>query len=183
MQDDLGEGFHIVEAGLNGRTTVFDDPVMGGMSGLNDLLNVLTSNMPVDLLVIMLGTNDVKTRFNVNADEIARSLGRLLRLASTSTCGPAGQAPEILVLIPPVVGPLAGTSLEGLFGNEKSQIESQRLRETYPPIASDYGAHCFDTAQVISPGKIDAIHMDPDQLRPFATAVAQVIRNLFGSEK
>ena len=82
---ELGVEFHIVEEGLNGRTTAFDDPVLGRMSGVADIVK---SHMPVDVLVIMLGSNDVKTRFGVSAGEIGGCLGRILDVVSVSKWGP-----------------------------------------------------------------------------------------------
>jgi lysophospholipase L1-like esterase len=175
---ELGGGYHLIEAGLNGRTTVFDDPVLGGMSGLADLANTLKSHMPVDLLVLMLGSNDVKPRMRVNADEIARCLARLLQLAATSGCGPQGQAPRILVLIPPPIGDVAGRWLEPIYGGEWSRTQSHRLHETYPPVAAQFAAACFDTSDVVGPCQVDGVHFDPDMLQPLAEALAGRVRDL-----
>ncbi|RBW57103.1 GDSL-type esterase/lipase family protein [Ruegeria sp. A3M17] len=109
LQAELGSSYHVVENGLNGRTTVFDDPVMGDMSGLAQLPIALKSNMPLDLVIILLGSNDVKTRFGVNGDEIARGLSRLLEVVSKSNFGPDGKAPSTLVLVPPEMGEVSGT--------------------------------------------------------------------------
>lgn len=182
LQSELGSGYHVIEEGLNGRTTVFDDPVLGGMSGLADLPNVLASHMPVDLLVVMLGSNDLKRRFALTADEIARALGRVLAVAATSTCGPDGKAPEILVLVPPPVGNVEATFVGLWFDGDASREASRQLRETYPPVAEAYGAHCFDTATVVAPGAIDGLHLDADQLQPLAEALAKVIRDIIGAD-
>ncbi|MEP3275678.1 MAG: GDSL-type esterase/lipase family protein [Stappiaceae bacterium] len=179
----LGPGFHVVEEGLNGRTTVFDDPVMGGMSGLNDLLNILKSHMPVDLMIIMLGSNDVKTRLGVSGDEIARCLGRLLDVAIKSACGPDMQSPEILVLVPPPLGTLEGKWLELLFDAQNGHAKTERLRVSYPEIAALYGVHCYDTAKVLKPGEIDGVHIDPDGLEPLADALSHVVEQIFANNK
>jgi len=178
LQTELGEGYHVIEEGLSGRTTVFDDPVLGGMSAVNDLPNVLRTHMPVDLVAIMLGSNDLKRRFALTADEIARGLGRVLAAAKTSGCGPDGAAPEILVLVPPLVGTIEATFIGLWFDGDGSRAASQQLRETYPPIAAEFGAHCFDTATVVEPGTIDGLHLDADQLQPLAEALAKVIRDI-----
>jgi len=178
LQDALGSSYHVIEAGLNGRTTVFDDPVIGGMSGLAVLPIMLKMHMPLDLLVIMLGSNDIKTRFNVNGDEIARCLGRLLDAVAKSNCGLGGKAPQTLVLVPPVMGDVGGTWLAPTYDSDHSRAASPRLRETYPVIAGAFGAHCFDINQVVGPGRIDGIHFDPDALQPVAAALAGTIRAL-----
>ena len=103
LQAELGSSYYVIEDGLNGRTTVFDDPVIGGMSGLAQLPTALKTHMPLDLAVILLGSNDAKTRFGVNGDEIARCLGRLLDVVMKSNCGRGGSAPKTLVLVPPII--------------------------------------------------------------------------------
>ena len=178
LQAELGSSYYVVENGLNGRTTVFDDPVIGDMSGLAQLPIALKSNMPLDLAIILLGTNDAKTRFGVNGDEIGRGLSRLLEVVSKSNFGLNGKAPTTLVLIPPEMGEVSGTWLESMFDPVHSRAALRRLREVYPTVASAFGAQCFDTNTVVGPGAIDGIHFDPDSLKPFAIALAKVIRDL-----
>ncbi|MEM7461801.1 MAG: hydrolase, partial [Pseudomonadota bacterium] len=78
----LGSGWRVVEEGLPGRTTVHDDPIEGRhKNGLSALPMVLESHRPIDMLVIMLGTNDLKTRFSLTAGDIACSEGKLVEAA------------------------------------------------------------------------------------------------------
>lgn len=180
LQAELGAAYHVIEEGLSGRTTVFDDPVVGAVNGLAQLPILLNTHMPLDLVVMLLGTNDAKTHFNVNGDVIARSLGRLLDCIAKSNCGPGGEAPEILVVVPPVMGNTTGTMLEPLFDRDHSRTAIERLRETYPPIAAAFGANCFDLNEVVRHGTIDGIHFDPESLQPVAVALADAIRGVFG---
>jgi lysophospholipase L1-like esterase len=170
--------YHVIEDGLNGRTTVFEDPVIGGMSGLAQLPTALKTHMPLDLAVILLGSNDAKTRFGVNGDAIARCLGRLLDVVAKSNCGPGGTAPQTLVVVPPVMGEVEGTWLAPMFDSVHSRAALQRLRETYPTVAAAFGAHCFDLNQVVDPGTTDGMHFDPGALQPIAAALARTIRAL-----
>jgi hypothetical protein len=78
------------------------------------------------------------------------------------------------------MGDPRGTILEPLFDQNHSRTALQRLRETYPPIAAAFGAHCFDLNEVVGPGTVDGIHFDPDSLQPVATALAGAIRAAFG---
>lgn len=64
MQSLLGDGFYVVEEGLGGRETVFDDPLEGERNGYTALPYVLKTHMPIDILIISLGTNDTKTMFS-----------------------------------------------------------------------------------------------------------------------
>jgi len=180
LQVELGSSYYVVEDGLSGRTTVFNDPVMGDMSGLAQLPTALSAHMPLDVVVIMLGTNDAKTLYGVNGDIIARSLGRLLDVVAKSGCGPGGKAPKTLVVVPPAMGDVSGTLLEPLFDPVHSRAAIERLRETYPGIAAAFGAQCFDINRIVGPGITDGIHFDPGSLQPVATALAEEIRILFG---
>ena len=91
LQKQLGDGYLIIEEGLSGRTTCFSDPIHEGLSGLDYIYPCLMSHEPVDLLVIMLGTNDTKERFGASAACIALGLKRLIAKAA-STLMPGEQA-------------------------------------------------------------------------------------------
>lgn len=104
LQKALGDEYLVVEEGLSGRTTVFDDPLWEGLCGLNYLYPCLKSHEPVSLLIIMLGTNDAKSRFGTNAYAIGKGMIRLLQKAKATDCwGPDGK-PNILVIAPPAIG-------------------------------------------------------------------------------
>ena len=91
----LGPGWRVHEEGLPGRTTVHPDPVEGAhVSGLAALPIVLGTHSPVDVLVIMLGTNDLKARFSAEAADIAASVGRLV-LTARSFCASSGRLRRI----------------------------------------------------------------------------------------
>lgn len=98
---ELGSGFHVVEEGLNGRTTVWDDPIEGYKNGKEYLIPCLESHKPLDLVIILLGTNDLKTRFSVTASDIASSAGVLVKMTLKSETGPALAAPQVLLIAPP----------------------------------------------------------------------------------
>ena len=102
LRNELGEGYLVLEEGLNGRTTVWDDPIDGThKNGSRYLLPCLESHAPLDLVVIMLGTNDLKRRFGVPAEDIARGAARLVGIVRQSMCGPRGDAPQVLLVAPP----------------------------------------------------------------------------------
>ena len=90
----------VVEAGLNGRTTVWDDPLEPGRNGRELLLLTLLTHQPLELVIIMLGTNDLKHRINASAAEIAEGAGMLVDTVAASGCGPDGRAPKTLLVCP-----------------------------------------------------------------------------------
>jgi lysophospholipase L1-like esterase len=180
LQAELGPSYYVIEDGLNGCTTVFDDPVLGRRSGLAQLPTALETHMPIDLVVILLGSNDAKARFGVNSDDIARCLGRLLDVVAKSNCGPGGKAPQTLVLVPPTMGDVSGSWLEPMFDSVHSKAALQRLGVSYPTVAAAFGAHCFDLNPAVGPRTFDGLHFDPDTLQPLAAALAEKILGLFG---
>ena len=97
---ELGDGYWVVEAGLSGRTTVWDDPLKPHRNGRTLLLPTLLTHQPLDLVIVMLGTNDLKHRMNASAAEIAKGAGMLVDIVAASGCGPDGRAPQTLLVCP-----------------------------------------------------------------------------------
>ncbi|MGM0431914.1 MAG: SGNH/GDSL hydrolase family protein [Spirochaetota bacterium] len=174
LEKALGGNVKVIPEGLNGRTTVFADPVAGDRCGLEHLPMVLESHQPIDLLVMMLGTNDLKDRFNVQSEEIAKASGRLIRLAQTSTAGPEGKAPALLLVCPPPVLPAEVTKGEFLHAPEKSQT----LQSHYASIAAVYGVDEFNAGDYIQSSSADGIHWMPEAHREFGIQLAKYIKRI-----
>lgn len=100
LQKALGGEYLVIEEGLSGRTTVFDDPLHECMSGLDAIYSCLMSHEPVDLLIIMLGTNDCKDRLGQSACCIGIGMERLIMKAKSVECWRDGR-PNILIIAPP----------------------------------------------------------------------------------
>ena len=141
LQQALGESCSVLEEGLSGRTTVFPDPLHEAMDGLSAAYPVLMTHSPVDLLIIMLGTNDTKERFGVGAAGIAVGMERLLRKCRSVDCW-GGKAPNILVVCPPPIGPLFHDEVMGNGCPEKSAALAPYLADT----AKRCEAHFLDAA-------------------------------------
>ena len=122
--------WEVIAEGHPGRTTVHDDPVEGAhRNGKTVLPSLLESHQPIDVVVIMLGTNDLKGRFSLNATDIALSLERLALIVRASGAGPKGAAPKVVLVAPPPileVGALA-EMFEG--GAAKSSLLAARIGE------------------------------------------------------
>jgi len=173
LQNTLGEEFDVIEEGLNGRTTVWDDPVRGGpkRNGSFYLLPCLESHAPINLLIIMLGTNDLKARFAVTPYDIGESMGALIEIAQKSQCGLPGKCPDILIMAPPPLGKLTEWAETFQGGVEKSK----KLAEYYESVASAYGCLFFDTSTVIQSSKLDGLHYDPEDHHKLGMAVADIV--------
>ena len=109
LQDELGSDYWIIEEGLNGRTTSRDDEAEPYRNGLEFLLPTLETHYPLDLVIVMLGTNDLKGRFNASPADIAASAGELVDAVRDSPFGPSGDAPDVLLICPPPLGVLDGS--------------------------------------------------------------------------
>jgi lysophospholipase L1-like esterase len=169
LQELLGQNYHVIEEGQNGRTTVHDDPVEGQKNGLTYLVPCLESHKPIDLVVLMLGTNNLKHRFAEGPGVIARSVGRLVQVIQTYEFGPGGTAPEVLLVAPPPVAQL--TAFAEMFAG--ADEKSRGLGDAYRQIASDRGCPFLDAGTVIRSSDVDGIHLDPEQ----HTLLAEAIRD------
>ncbi|VGO15340.1 hypothetical protein PDESU_03923 [Pontiella desulfatans] len=176
LQQELGEGYHVVEEGLCGRTTVWDDPVEGHKNGFKHLVPLVQSHEPLDLLIIMLGTNDLKNRFGVSALDVANSAWQLVKAARSCAYPPTGQAPEVLVVCPPPFAPLEPTPFKDMFvgGEEKSH----QLSAAFTGVSGQRGFRLFHAADVIRSSAIDGIHFEASEHGKLGKALADEIRKI-----
>src|SRR3954451_4104625 len=106
LQQRLGESYRISEEGLNGRTTIWTDPLAEYRNGKHLNTPVLETHKPVDIVVLMLGLNDLKAKFSATPYDIGRGAASLLSIIRTAAAGPEGQSPQVLLIPPPALGQL-----------------------------------------------------------------------------
>ena len=176
LRKDLGEEYLIIEEGLNGRTTVWDDPIEGYKNGKEYLIPCLETHKPIDLVVIMLGTNDLKVRFSVSAFDIASGAGVLVDIVQKSVTGPDDKAPQVLLLAPPSVARL--TDFSEMF--EGARKKSRKFAAHYRRVAQERECAFLDTAQVIASSNLDGIHLEPEEHTKLGRAVAEQVREILG---
>lgn len=174
LQNTLGSDYHIIEEGLNGRTTVWDDPIEGQKNGKTYLIPCLETHKPLDLVIIMLGTNDLKKRFSVSAYDIAHGAGVLVDIVNKSACGRMGEPPKVILLAPPPLGKL--TEFAEMFegGTEKSEKFSQH----YSAVAQEYGCAFFDASKVIRSSDVDGVHLEKKEHQALGKAVAEAVKKI-----
>ncbi len=175
MAGELGDRYHIIEEGLPGRTTVWSDPVEGeDKNGEKYLLPCLLSHAPIDLVVLMLGTNDLKMRFSVTAFDIAMSIGALIGIIRGSGTNGEGRSPGILVISPPPLGKLSkfGEFLEG--GTEKSK----KLANYYMRISKQLGCDYMDAGRIIKCSEIDGVHFEEAEHAKLGRAMADKVKTI-----
>ena len=178
---ELGEGYEIIEEGLPGRTTVMDDPIEAWMidsymNGRKYLLPCLGSHKPLDLVIIMLGTNDLKGRFSLSAFDIAEGAGKLVDIVQRSAAGPGGGPPEVLFIAPPPLAKL--TDFADMF--TRGAAESARFSEQYRRVAEFYECDLLDAGEHIVSSDVDGVHFEPSEHRKLGMAVAAKVREVLG---
>jgi lysophospholipase L1-like esterase len=176
LQAALGADFTVIEEGLNGRTTVWNDPIEGYKNGHDYLVPCLETHRPLDLVVLMLGTNDLKRRFSLSAYDIAQGVAVLLRAISYSKAGREGHAPRVLLMAPPPVARLTGFA--EMF--EGSESKSLLLGQHYRAVAVEYNVAFLDTSTVIRSSDLDGIHFEAEEHTKLGRAVAHEVLALVG---
>ncbi|MDQ2654437.1 MAG: SGNH/GDSL hydrolase family protein [Chloroflexota bacterium] len=176
MARELGDGYHVIEEGLNGRTTRWDDPIAPGRNGLTYLAPCLESHHPLDMVLIMLGTNDLKQRFNLSASDIAESAGGLAGIAQNTALSAAGAPAHVLLIAPPAVTTL--THFDEMFAGAEPK---SRLFSRYYRLSAEWnGASFFDAGSVIESSPLDGIHFEADAHRILGLALANEVRGAVG---
>lgn len=172
----LGPHDRVIEEGLNGRTTRFDDAIEPHRNGLTYLVPCLESHQPLDLVTIMLGTNDLKQRFGLAASDIAQSAAGLAAIAQRFARTAADEPAAVLLIAPPPIAKL--TDFDQMFAGaaEKSRL----FADYYARAAGWYGLPFFDAGSVIRSSDVDGIHFDADQHRRLGEALAKRVRELIG---
>lgn len=177
LRTTLGESYWVVEEGLNGRTTVWPDMVEGEYkSGKSYLPACLESHAPLDLVAILLGTNDLKHRFGLSAWDIAAGTGVLVQIVQSSPFGPNGTAPRVLLICPPPVARL--TLFADMFAGATEK--SQQMAGCYSAIAAKYHCEFLDAGQYIISSDVDGIHLDAEQQQKLGQVVAEKVRAILG---
>lgn len=171
MQAELGPNYHVIEEGLPGRTSVFDDPMEGAhKNGRTYLQPCLESHWPLDFVVLALGVNDLKARFGLSADDIACAVGTLAAATKVLTAAAGHPARIILVAPPPIICTAwAGPMYQG--GAQKALD----LAALFKGEADFHGTGFFNAGQVAKVCALDGIHFDEAGHRALGLAMAALI--------
>ena len=177
----LGEGWRIVEEALNGRTTMFDCFMEEHRNGLSAIDVCLLSAMPVDMVILMLGTNDSKKAFAKPPFVIAHGMQRLIGRITGGAYGygPGGNAPEILVVSPIRMTEGVLTSWLSEEFDAESIARSAQLPAYYERVAAQNGVHFLDAGALRSADASDGIHMNAEGHAKMADLIYKKIREIF----
>lgn len=173
MAQALGSRWHVIEEGLSGRTTVRDDPIEGAhKNGRTYLKPCLQSHMMLDVVIIMLGTNDLKVRFNQPPSEVAMGIGCLVHDIKELMPGPRGTVPEIMIVAPP---PMLDDikEWESIFAG--APAKSRRLALEFEIIADSLEVHFFDAGSVVGCDPLDGFHINKEAHEILGAALAREV--------
>ena len=173
VESYLGENFCIIEEGNPGRTIACSDILEEGKNGIDTIVPILDSHQPLNLAIIMLGTNDIKQRFNLGASDIARSTIRLVTVIQRHSLY-VGSPPKIVIVIPPPITTPA-IFLEDEFLN--SQDKSINLSTHLIPMLEQLNIDYIDAGTIIGPSPIDGIHLDAKSHKVLGKHIAEFIKN------
>lgn len=179
LRRGLGDGYEVIEEGQNGRTTVWDDPIEGHRNGREYFIPCLASHAPLDLVIIMLGTNDLKVRFSLSAYDIASGVGVLADIAKRSDAGPDGTSPIVFLIAPPPLGRL--TEFADMFSG--AVPKSRRFSEQFHRVAGEVGCALLDASQVVVSSDLDGVHLEAEEHRKLGEAVARGVVELLAAQR
>lgn len=169
--------YRVLEEGQAGRTIVCDDPIEKHKNGLDYLMPCLESHAPVDLLVVMLGTVQLKSRFHQTAEDIAMGLEFMLKQVLKSGTGPEEGAPKILLISPIAIGAVEETWLSSVFDMENTRERQMKFKGLYADIAKRLKIE-FMAAEDVAKTSHDGIHIAEESHYPFAMAIAERARKM-----
>lgn len=181
LSELLGNDYEIIEEGLCGRTTVFDDAFDPCLNGKNMLEPIIKTHKPLDLIIIMLGTNDIQLQFNQNAFGVSRGIETLIKTAKNPFIyGIYGDAvPEILVVSPILIDKAIKNSFfADIYGTTRAVDISKQLAPQYERTAKLYNVHFMNAANYAKASKLDGVHMDAENHKKLAAAFAEKIKEI-----
>jgi lysophospholipase L1-like esterase len=174
LRKKLGDDYLVIEEGLNGRTTVWDDPIELDKNGATYLRPCIQTHKPLELVIIMLGTNDLKTRFSLPAYDIASGAGVLVDIVMKSDAGIDGGAPDVLLIAPPQAVEL--TSFAEMF--EDAVEKSEGFAKHYRRVANEKGCHYLNAGEFVESSPLDGIHLESDMQAALGKAVAAKVMDI-----
>ena len=180
LQEKLGyKDYTVVEEGLTGRTTVFDDPFDPELNGLKTMPAILRSAAPIDMLVFMLGTNDFQSNIPAgNPISTARAVQYMLETARSLGVDRPGEKLKILLISPVEITEDRLTFKENDVTDQTSINNSRELGKHLRIVADQLGVEFIDAAKYIKPGKVDGVHLDEAGHAKMAELVYEMVHTM-----
>jgi lysophospholipase L1-like esterase len=170
-----GNHVRVIEDCLNGRRTVWDDPFKPGRNGLTGLAQRIEIHSPLDLVVLMLGTNDFQSMHQHNAWQSSQGIAALVSAIRFAPIEPTMPIPRILVVAPPAIQTPKGPIAPKFEGGERKCIG---LADAYKQVSAELDCDFFDAGSVVTSSKVDGVHLDLDQHLVLGQAISDVVKPL-----
>lgn len=179
LQKALGHSVRVIAEGLNGRTAIYDDHSSDAdRNGARILPTILQSHAPIDLVIVMLGTNDLKPVFANNAVIVGRGIKRLVEIIRSQTWPLETDGPDILIMAPPPLCETDDPVLGPMFAGRID--EAHMLASVYADLADELGCGFFDAGSVARASPVDGVHLDADNTRAIGKGVEPIVRMMLG---
>lgn len=167
----------VIAEGLNGRTTAYDDHTMAAeMNGARTLPVMLKSHEPLDLVIIMLGTNDIKFASRCRAFDASLGMGRLVEIVQKHPYNENYSGPQVLIMSPPALCETSDEWFNDLWGHAIE--ESKLFAKHYARVADDMDVHFFDAGSVAKTDPTDGGHLDAKNTRAVGEALVPVVKKI-----
>ncbi len=177
LKAELGFRVDVLSDGLGGRTTCYDDHTGPACrNGARALSVALAVHMPLDLVVIMLGTNDLKPVHGGRAEAAFSGMRRLAEIVETFPYKPRSARPRLMLVAPPP----CVTDDNGQVAGGRSIAESQKLAPLYRKLAAELGHDFFDAGSAASASPIDGVHMDIANTEALGRALSGPVADILG---
>lgn len=179
LQKALGEDVHVIAEGLGGRTTAYDDPTsLAERNGTKILPTLLSSHEPLDLVIIMLGSNDMKPKVAGRAIDAMLGMERLVEQVRHHTWRDQDNQPDTLIVAPPVLCETANPIFAAIYAG--SIGDSKMIASYYADLADEMGCGFFDAASVAKTTPLDGVHLDAENTRAIGKGLAPIVRVMLG---
>ena len=179
LQKALGHGVRVIAEGLNGRTTAYDDHLADcERNGVKLLPSILETHKPIDLVIFLLGTNDMKRGIGGSAIAATKGVDRLIKLVRHHDWGFGYEGPDILLVSPPPICDTANVHFAAMF--KGGLDESAMLASYYSDLADETGCGFFDAGSVAKTTPLDGIHLDAENTRAIGRGLEPIVRMMLG---
>lgn len=176
LQNLLGDEYHVMNEGLNGRTTVWNDPIEEYRCGKDQIIPALDICAPLDLVIIMIGTNDLKVRYSVSAQDIANGAALILDKTLNQAGAFRNNTPKVLFICPPPLGPVENGVFADMF--EGNYEKSTKLSAFYRDAAKSRNVAFLDAGTIVKSSQEDGLHLQADQHKLLGEAVAKIVTDM-----
>jgi lysophospholipase L1-like esterase len=179
LQAKLGADVHCIAEGLGGRTTAVDDWYADAdRNGARVLPTLLRSHGPLDMVIIMLGTNDLKPFLGRTAQEASNGMRRLIQIVRAHAAAERQPVPQIVIVAPPPLSDTKHPEMLLHFGGQSAIDESKKFAQWYKLRADEEGVNFFDAGSVASADPADGVHLNAQATRAIGEGLAPLVKGL-----